>query len=229
MTYDCYVVRFEPAQKGRSLYRGTVWVDQKTFARVKVQAVQTELSAPVVSNEEIQTYAPVVTLEDRPIFLFTGLTARQIILMAGRNIVVEKTVGFTDFDVNTRGFEEARSEARGSTRVMYRETDHGLRYFVKEGEKRVISERPTRSIRALAIGTTIDPSYAFPLPMFGINYLNFEFGNPDTQLAILFAGVLGGREHSTAKAGLDAVRRQHRLFRDRGAVVGSAVRPRRRT
>jgi hypothetical protein len=26
--------------------------------------------------------------------------------------------------------------------------------------------------------------------MFGINYLNFEFGGPDTQLAILFAGVL---------------------------------------
>ena len=56
--YDCYVVRFEPAQKGRSLYRGTFWVDQKTFARVKVQAVQTELSAPVVSNEEIQTLRP---------------------------------------------------------------------------------------------------------------------------------------------------------------------------
>ena len=130
----------------------------------------------MVSNEEIQTYAPVVTLEDRPIFLFTGLTARQIILMAGRNILVEKTVGFTDFEVNNPGFEEVRGDARGSTHVMYRETDHGLRYFVKEGEKRVISERPTRSIRALAIGTTIDPSYAFPLPMFGINYLNFEFG-----------------------------------------------------
>jgi hypothetical protein len=199
--YDCYVVRFEPAQKGRSLYRGTFWVDQKTFARVKVQAVQTELSAPVVSNEEIQTYAPVVTLEDRPIFLFTGLTARQIILMAGRNILVEKTVDFTDFEVNTPGFDEARREARGSTHVMYRDTDHGLRYFVKEGEKRVVSERPTRSIRALAIGTTIDPSYAFPLPMFGINYLNFEFGNPDTQLAVLFAGVLGAGNIQRPKLG----------------------------
>jgi hypothetical protein len=199
--YDCYVVRFEPAQKGRSLYRGTFWVDQKTFARVKVQAVQTELSAPVVSNEEIQTYAPVVTLDDRPMFLFTGLTARQIILMAGRNILVEKTVAFTDFEVNTPGFEDARKEARGSTHVMYRETDHGLRYFVKEGEKRVISERPTRSIRALAIGTTIDPSYAFPLPMFGINYLNFEFGNPDTQLAVLFAGVLGAGNIQRPKIG----------------------------
>ena len=199
--YECYVVRFEPAQKGRSLYQGTFWVDQKTFARVKVQAVQTELSAPVVSNEEIQTYAPVLTLQDRPIFLFTGLTARQIILMAGRNILVEKTVGFTDFEVNTPAFEQARDEARGSRHVMYRETDHGLRYYVKEGEKRVVSERPTRSIRALAIGTTIDPSYAYPLPMLGINYLNFEFGNPDTQLAILFAGVLGAGNIQRPKLG----------------------------
>ena len=199
--YDCYVVRFEPAQEGRSLYRGTFWVDRRTFARVKVQAVQTRLSAPVVSNEEVQTYAPVVTLEDRPIFLFTGLTARQIILMAGRNILVEKTVAFTDFEVNTPEFEQAREQARGSNRVMYRETDRGLRYYVKDGGKRVVSERATRSIRALAIGTTIDPSYAFPLPMLGIDYLNFEFGNPDTQLAILFAGVLGAGNIQRPKIG----------------------------
>jgi hypothetical protein len=199
--FDCYVVRFEPAQPGRSLYRGTFWVDRRTFARVKVQAVQTELSAPVVSNEEIQTYAPVATLEDRPIFLFTGLTARQIILMAGRNILVEKTVAFTDFEINTPDFELAREEARGSNRIMYRETDHGLRYYVKEGERRVVRERATPAIRAVAIGTTIDPSYAFPLPMLGINYLNFEFGSPDTQLAILFAGVLGAGNIQRPKLG----------------------------
>jgi len=37
------------------------------------------------------------------------------------------------------------------------------------------------------MGVTIDPSYAFPLPILGINYLDFEFGNPDTRLALLFA------------------------------------------
>ena len=76
--YDCYVVRFDPVGAGQSLYRGTVWIDRRTFARVKVQAVQTSLSAPVVSNEEIQTYAPVASIGNRPVFLFTGLTARQI-------------------------------------------------------------------------------------------------------------------------------------------------------
>jgi len=189
--YDCYVVRFAPTAGSRSLYRGTVWIDRQTFARVKVAAVQTGLSAPVVSNEEIQTYRPVTSIGNRPIFLFTGLTARQIILIAGRNILVEKMVAFDDFRVNDPGFEEARAGARRSDAIMYKETDRGLRYFVKQGSDRVVSDRATTHAKALAMGVTIDPSYAFPLPIFGINYLNFEFrGRQDTQVAILFAGVL---------------------------------------
>jgi hypothetical protein len=54
----------------------------------------------------------------------------------------------------------------------------------------VVSERPTLSAKAMAMGTTVDPSFDFPLPIFGINYLDFEFGSPDTQLALLFGGVL---------------------------------------
>jgi hypothetical protein len=189
--YDCYVVRFDPVDKARSLYRGVVWIERTTFARVKVSAVQTGLSAPIVSNEEIQTYRPITSIGNRPVFLFAGLTARQIVLIAGRNILVEKTVAFSDFRVNDPGFEEARTSARRSDRIMYRDTDQGLRYYVKEGDERVVSERATRTARAMAMGVTLDPSYAFPLPMFGINYLNFEFlGRQDTQLAVLFAGVL---------------------------------------
>ncbi len=84
---------------------------------------------------------------------------------------------------------------------MYRETDGGLRYYVKEGGRRVVSERPTTHAKALAMGVTLDPSYAFPLPIFGINYLNFQFGSPDTQLAILFAGVLAAGNMQRSKLG----------------------------
>lgn len=201
--YDCYVVRFDPAEGDkRSLYRGTVWIERKTFARVKVSAVQTHLAAPVVSNEEIQTYRPVTSIGNRPVFLFTGLTARQIILIAGRNILVEKIVAFDDFRVNDPAFEDSRAGARRSDSVMYRETDKGLRYFVKQGNERVVSERATRTARAMAMGVTIDPSYAFPLPILGINYLNFEFrGRQDTQLAILFAGVLAAGNIQRPKLG----------------------------
>jgi hypothetical protein len=199
--YECYVVRFDPIGQDRSLYRGTVWIERRTFARVKVQAVQTSLSAPVVSNEEIQTYAPVTSIGNRPIFLFTGLTARQIMLIAGRNLLVEKSVVFTGFRVNPADFEGSRAEARRSDRIMFRETDRGLRYYVKEGDTRVVSDRSTRSARAMAMGVTLDPSYAFPLPIFGINYLNFEFHGPDSQLAILFAGVLAAGNIQRPKIG----------------------------
>ena len=199
--YDCYVVRFDPVGAGHSLYRGTVWIDRRTFARVKVQAVQTSLSAPVVSNEEIQTYAPVASIGNRPVFLFTGLTARQIMLIAGRNLLVEKSVVFSDFHVNPEGFEGSRDEARQSDRIMYRETDRGLRYYVKDGDTRVVSDRSTKSARAMAMGVTLDPSYAFPLPIFGINYLDFEFRGPDSQLAILFAGVLAAGNVQRPKLG----------------------------
>ncbi len=199
--YDCYVVRFDPVGEGRSLYRGTVWIERRTFARVKVQAVQTSLSAPVVSNEEIQTYAPVASIGNRPVFLFTGLTARQIMLIAGRNLLVEKSVAFSDFHVNPEDFEGSRAEARRSDRIMYRETDRGLRYYVKDGDHRVVSDRSTTSARAMAMGVTLDPSYAFPLPIFGINYLDFEFRGPDSQLAILFAGVLAAGNVQRPKIG----------------------------
>lgn len=200
--YDCYVVRFDPVAAGLSLYRGTVWIDKRTFARIQVQAVQTELSAPVASNEEIQTYAPVTAIGNRPIFLFSGLEARQIMLIAGRNLLVEKRVAFHDFRVNEEQFEQSRAEARRSDRVMYKETDRGLRYYVKDGETRVVSERATRTARAMAMGVTLDPSYAFPLPILGINYLNFEFrGRPDTQLAVLFAGVLAAGNVQRPKIG----------------------------
>ena len=64
------------ATRTQSLYRGTVWIDRRTFARVKLQAVQTQLSAPVVSNEEIQRYAPVTSIGGRPVFLFDAADRR---------------------------------------------------------------------------------------------------------------------------------------------------------
>jgi hypothetical protein len=188
--FDCYVVKFEPARADSSLYRGTVWIDRRTFARIRVRAVQNGLPAPVISNDETHDYTLAATVGTQPVFLFTSLTARQLLLVAGRNLLVEKQVSFTDFRVNDPGFEQSRASARESDAVMFRETELGLRYYVKENGRRVVSDRPTRDLKALAMGVTLDPSYGFPLPLFGINYLDFHFRRPDTQLAVLFAGVL---------------------------------------
>jgi hypothetical protein len=199
--FDCYVLDFEPIGSGKGLYRGTVWIDRSTFARVRVQTVQSGLPAPVVSNEEMQHYTPVAGIGARPVFLFTRMSARQILMVAGRNVLVEKSVTFTNVQVNQRDFAAARDAARASNRVMYKETDQGLRHYVKEGEVRVVSNRPSSSVKAMAMGVTIDPSYGFPLPIFGINYLDFEFGSPDTQLALLFGGVLAAGNIQRPKLG----------------------------
>ncbi|HUP40019.1 MAG TPA: hypothetical protein VM115_07865, partial [Vicinamibacterales bacterium] len=157
--FDCYVIAFEPVASGKALYRGTVWIDRTTFARVRVQTVQSGLPAPVVSNDETHYYTPVATIGGRQIFLFTRMSARQILMVAGRNVLVEKAVEFTDVQVNRRDFELARQAARASSRVMYKETDQGLRHYIKEGEVRVVSARPSSSVKAMAMGVTIDPSY----------------------------------------------------------------------
>ena len=200
--FDCYVVQFEPVRTDSALYRGTVWIDQRTFARIRVQAIQGGLAAPVVSNEETLRYEHVTTIGNQPVFLFAGMSARQIVLVAGRNLLVQKDVSFGGFRVNDIEFDAARAAARASDRIMFRETDAGLRYYVKEDGVRVISENPTTSVKAMAMGVYLDPSYAFPLPIFGINYLNFSVGGSNqTQLALLFGGVLAAGNVQRPKLG----------------------------
>ena len=76
----------------------------------------------------------------------------------------------------------------------------------------------------MAMGVTLDPSYAFPLPIFGINYLDFEFRGPDSQLAILFAGVLAAGNVQRPKLGAHAARRERGLLRHRRALERSRLR-----
>ena len=185
-----YAVQFQPIDGARSLYRGTVWIDAESFVKLKVQTVQTQLAAPVVSSEEVQYFTPAADLQGRTLSMFTRLVGKQIILVAGRNLLVERAVQFSNIRVNAADFASTRATARGTNHVMFRDTEHGLRYFVKKGEERVVQDTPTTTAKALAFGVTIDPSYDFPLPIVGINYLDFEFLGKDRQLALLFGGVL---------------------------------------
>lgn len=185
-----YAVRFEPIDGARSLYRGTVWIDAETFVKLKVQTVQTQLPPPVVSSEEIQHFSSVAAPDGQALWLFTRLVGKQIMLVAGRNLLVEREVLFSNFRINDAAFAESRTASRASKNVMYKDTEKGLRYFVKKGEERVVQDNPTTTARALAVGITIDPSYDFPLPLLGVNYLDFEFLGKENQLAVLFGGIL---------------------------------------
>jgi hypothetical protein len=186
-----WVVAFEPQRQDQSLYRGTVYIDRETYARLRQRATQTALSAPVISNDEVQDFAPVPTASGGEVWLPSRIYNQQLFLIAGRNLLVERRIAFSDYQLDPGDFTGQRQEARGGEKTMYRDTDLGVRYFVKEGSQRVVSDVATTRAKALALGVTIDPGFAFPLPIGGINYLNFKFrGRPDTQVAVLFAGVL---------------------------------------
>ena len=185
----CYVVSFEPAESGEARYRGRVWIDVETFIRLKLQTIQPDLTGPIVSNEEIALYAPVRTPDGRALYLVSTLSSKQSLLIAGRNLLLEKEQRFTGYRVDAPEFESERRAARASEHVMFRDTDVGVRYLVKRGDDRVVSDILRTSSKAMAMGVTVDPAFAFPLPILGLNYLNFDVKGTGGQFAMLFAGV----------------------------------------
>jgi len=186
----CYVVAFDPIRSSPTLYAGRVWIDAETFQRLKINTIQARGKAPVISSEETLEFGQVAAAGRAPVFLPVHVTTKQIWLVAGQNLVVEKAVRYTAFEIDPDDFASRRAAAHASDHVMFRDTDQGLRYLARQGSNRVVSDRVTLSSKAMAMGATIDPSYSYPLPMFGIDYLNFHFGSPNSQLALLFAGVL---------------------------------------
>jgi hypothetical protein len=189
MGRPAYVVRFEPVGSGRALYRGTAWIDREQFVRLRVQAVESRLTGMVVSNDETSTFSRVGELNGRPVWLLDRLSSKQMFLIAGRTVLVEREARVTDVTLNPPQFEAERTEARASNRIMYRDTDQGLRYLVKRGDARIVSEQMTTSTKAFALGAQVDPSFDYPLPIGGLDLLDFNFLHRDMQFALLFAGV----------------------------------------
>jgi hypothetical protein len=187
--HRCYAIDFDPVDPSASRYRGRVWIDTTTFLRVQLDSVQTHLAGPIVSNAVTETYAPGATVDGQAVQFVTHAKTRQLVLIAGRNLLVEKDDWYSDFHLNAPDFETRRAAARASDHIMYRDTDQGVRYLVKQGGDRVVSDQLTRRSKALAMGTRIDPAFDFPLPILGINYLNFDVLGTNSQLAMLFAGV----------------------------------------
>jgi len=61
----------------------------------------------------------------------------------------------------------------------------------------------TTSARAFALGADVDPSFDYPLPIGGVDILDFNFLNRDLQLALLYGGViaLGNIQHANLWGG----------------------------
>ncbi|MDQ3280549.1 MAG: hypothetical protein M3Q69_03970 [Acidobacteriota bacterium] len=206
--YRVYEVRFEPppnAPAGLPLYRGTVFIDSRTWARIRIASVQLNLSGEVLSNEERVDFAPfsrerrmpvsaadVAKMDARAlVWLPFTVNAQQVISAAGRASVVQRSTTFENFRLDPPEFETLLAQTSASDARMVRETEAGLRYLEKRGNERVVKEGyDTAQLFALG-GVHHDPGLEFPVvPLGGIDYFNFNLLGKGIQTNVFFAGVV---------------------------------------
>lgn len=207
--FDTYEVRFQPQSRAASetpRYRGTVWIDKRTWARVRVQMVALNLQGEVLSSEERVDYSPFTresherlgdaTSTSIPprelLWIPTAVEAEQVLSTAGRATAVVRSTTFSDFRIGTEQFDFLHAKASASQARMVRDTEEGLRYL----ERR---EDGTREVKAgfdtsrlfLVGGIYHDDGLEFPIvPLGGLNYFNFDLGGRGLQTNIFFAGVV---------------------------------------
>ena len=197
---EAWVVDFEPAAalaEGRSLFRGTVWVDREIYARVKTRAVQLGLTGDVLSNDETTFYAPLdangepAAWDRSSYWLPTRLVGQQLFSVLNATTIVEREIELTGIEINPTGFEARRQAALDSEATMVRDTEEGLRYLVVDSEtgQRVVKEDDKTRMFVLG-GAFYDEAQDTPLPLGGVNWLSFDWRGTGTQADLFIAGPL---------------------------------------
>jgi len=243
---DCWVVDFRPAPgtEGRSLFQGTVWVDREVYARVRTRGIQVGLAGEVISNEEVVSYrpfgedgAPAGWSKDSYV-LPARTTGQQTLSILSLTLPVELESELSEIRINGESFDRDRELALASNLTMVRDTDEGLRYLKRgeDGGRQVETERDTSRLFLLG-GVFWDESVDFPIPLAGVNYLDFDFNHRGNQLNVFFAGaylnasisdprLFGSRWNAVAAAGGVFFSRTDELYRSGEVVPGESVKSR---
>ncbi|HEY6844357.1 MAG TPA: hypothetical protein VI391_09330 [Thermoanaerobaculia bacterium] len=207
--YKTYEVRFEPppnAPKGLPLYRGTVWIDSRTWARIRISMIQLNLTGEILSNEERVDFQPFARASHAPLtaaeaattdpreilWLPLEVNAQQVLSAAGRANVILRNTTFSDFRVDPNDYEQRHQIAAASDARIVRETQAGMRYVEKNAQgQRVVKEGFNTSRTFMVGGVHHDAGLDYPvLPLGGIDYFNFDWHHTGVQTNVLFAGVL---------------------------------------
>ncbi|HWS70637.1 MAG TPA: hypothetical protein VN605_00920, partial [Thermoanaerobaculia bacterium] len=208
--YHAYEVRFEPppiAAASLPLYRGTVWIDARTWARIRITMVQLNLTGEVLSNEERVDFQPFSRAAHVPlnagdvakadprelIWLPREVSAQQVVSAAGRANVVLRSTTFSNFRIDTPEFDRLHIAASASDARMVRESaEAGLKYLEKRGDgTRVVKEGFDSSRTFMLGGIHHDAGLQFPVvPLGGIDYFNFNLFGRGIQTNVFFAGVV---------------------------------------
>ena len=208
--YHTYEVRFEPppnAPAALPLYRGTVWIDTKSWARIRISMIQLNLTGEVLSNEERVDFQPFARDSNRMLtasevekndprdvlWLPKLVSAQQVISAGGRANPVLRETDFTNFRIEPPDFEGALKTASASDARMVRETPAtGMQYLEKTATgERVVKEGFDLSRKFLLGGVHHDAGLQYPVvPLGGIDYFNFNLHNTGIQTNVFFAGVV---------------------------------------
>ncbi len=186
----CYVIGVEPKVRDELLYSGEVWIDGTTFREVKQYLNQRGAKSNVLVNTETQNFELVRDGKGNQFNLLRSISAQQLLNAAGRDFVVQRTVQFSDYVINTPEFSGTLAAEHSSDDPMFRDTDEGLRSLKKKGDERVLVEKSTKRIRALIGGAMYGGTFNFPIPFLGISVADFDFHHSGAQLSTFFAGPI---------------------------------------
>ena len=189
----CYVIGVEPKDKARdeALYSGKIWIDGTTFREVKQSLSQRGAKSNVLVNTETQNFELIPDGKGNQFNLLRSISAQQLLNAAGRDFVLQRTVRFSDYVINTPEFAGALAAEHSSDDKMFRDTDQGLRSLAKtKNGERVLVETDVKRVRALIAGAMYGGTFNFPIPFLGISIADFDFHHTGAQLSTFFAGPI---------------------------------------
>ena len=184
----CYVMGVEPKVRDEALYSGKIWIDGTTFREVKQYLSQRGVRSNVLVNVETQNFELVHDDKGNQFNLLRSISAQQLLNAAGRDFVLQRTVQFSDYVINTPHFSGALAAEHSSDDPMYRDTDRGLRSLQKKSGERVLVDKSVKRIQSLVAGAMYGGTFNFPIPFLGISIVDFIF----TTLARSFRPSLPG-------------------------------------
>jgi hypothetical protein len=186
----CFVVGIEPKAGDEALYSGKIWIDGTTFREVKQYLTQRGVRTNVLVNVETQNFELVRDDKGNQFNLLRSISAQQLLNAAGRDFVLQRTVQFSDYVINSPNFGAVLAAEHSSNDPMYRDTDQGLRSLRKKNDERVVVEQNAKRIKSVVAGLMYGGTFNFPIPFLGTSTVDFDFHHTGAQLSTFFAGPI---------------------------------------
>jgi hypothetical protein len=185
-----------------------------------------------VANIETQNYELVSDGKGNQFNLLHSISEQQTLNAAGRDFLLQRTIQFSGYEINTSQFSNSLVAERNSQDPMYRDTDHGLRALKKEGNERVLVEDTKKRISSIVGGAMYQGTFNFPIPIAGLTISDFDYRHTGAQLSTFYAGVLlatdlskqfGNKYRLSGDLALSAIPGEDRLYTGNAEDTGAEI------